>query len=51
MFGVLTVMSWALPILPVLFSRAPLIFRLPVIIYLVASMAILRTAAKDRFDG
>ena len=47
-FGALTIIGFAVPILPVLFSRAPLIFRVPAIVYLVSSLVILADAALRR---
>jgi hypothetical protein len=47
-FGALTMIGFAIPILPVLIARAPLIFRVPAIIYLVWSLVILvRTARSE----
>jgi hypothetical protein len=46
-FGALTIISFAIPILPVLVARAPLIFRVPAIIYLVVSLFILVNAARS----
>ena len=40
-FGALTVIGWAVPILPVLFARAPVIFRVPPLVYLVLSAVVL----------
>ena len=45
-FGALTVIAFAAPMLPVLFSRAPLLFRIPAIIYLAASIFILANIAR-----
>jgi hypothetical protein len=39
--GAITIVSWAAPVLPVLFNRAPLMFRLPPLIYLMLSVWIL----------
>jgi len=46
-FGALTIIGFAIPILPVLVARAPLIFRVPAIIYLVVSLFILVNAARS----
>lgn len=43
-FGALTIIGYAAPILPVLFSRAPVIFRVPPIIYLLVSIYVLAAA-------
>ena len=39
--------GYAVPILPVLFARAPLIFRIPPVIYLAVSLYILARAARS----
>ena len=45
-FGALSMIGLTIAILPVLFTRAPPIFRVPPVIYLVSSLVILvRTAA------
>jgi hypothetical protein len=46
-FGALTMIGFAVPMLPILFARAPLLFRLPAIIYLVVSLFILARAARS----
>jgi hypothetical protein len=45
-FGALSIIGFAVPMLPVLVARAPLIFRVPAIIYLVVSLFILVRAAR-----
>jgi hypothetical protein len=45
MFGALTMIGFAVPVLPVLIVRAPLIFRIPAIGYLLASLIILTAAS------
>ena len=45
-FGALTIIGFTAPIIPVLFSRAPIQFRIPAVIYLVLSLLILAHAAK-----
>lgn len=47
-FGALVMMGFTLPMLPVLFARAPLVFRIPVVIYLLLSIWILAHAARRR---
>ncbi|HEV2840030.1 MAG TPA: hypothetical protein VGW39_01785 [Chthoniobacterales bacterium] len=48
-FGSLTIIGFTLPMLPVLFSRAPLVFRIPAMIYLLLSLVILaRVVRPDR---
>ena len=49
-FGALTLIGFAVPILPVLIARAPVIFRVPAIVYLVLSLVIL-TATRYRFTA
>jgi hypothetical protein len=44
-FGALTMIGFAAPILPILVSRAPFIFRVPAIVYLTLSLVILAAAA------
>lgn len=39
--GSTTVLSYALPFLPVLFARAPIVFRIPPLLYSAASIALL----------
>ena len=45
-FGALALIGFAVPILPVLVSRAPFVFRVPAIIYLAVSLVILGRAAR-----
>jgi hypothetical protein len=45
-FGAVTIIGYAVPILPVLFSRAPIVFRVPPIVYLLVSVFILARAVK-----
>ncbi len=45
--GALTMIGFAIPILPVLVARAPLIFRVPAIIYLAISLFILARAVRS----
>lgn len=45
-FGSLIVIGFALPMLPVLFSRAPIVFRIPAVIYLLLSILILAHPAR-----
>ena len=40
-FGAFTIFGYAVAILPVLFARAPALFRVPAIIYLVSSVGVL----------
>ena len=47
-FGALTMIGFAAPIIPVLVSRAPFIFRVPAIVYLALSLVILAAAATHR---
>jgi hypothetical protein len=46
-FGAVGIIGFAVPMLPVLVARAPLIFRVPAIIYLVVSLFILGRAARS----
>jgi hypothetical protein len=46
-FGALTMIGFAVPILPVLISRAPLHFWIPNIVYLAISVVILAAAIGD----
>jgi hypothetical protein len=46
-FGALTIIGFAVPMLPVLVARAPLIFRVPAIIYLAVSFFILARAVRS----
>jgi hypothetical protein len=45
-FGAVVMIGFTLPMLPILFSRAPVVFRIPVVIYLFLSLWILAYAAK-----
>jgi hypothetical protein len=45
--GAVTVLTWAAPFIPVLFLRAPVLFRVPAIVYAVLSAVILFRAARD----
>lgn len=48
-FGALVMMGFTLPMLPVLFSRAPLVFGIPAVTYLLLSIWILaHTARRQR---
>ena len=47
-FGALTIMLYAVPFVPVLFFRAPVMFRIPPIIYLLFSVFILARTARSR---
>jgi hypothetical protein len=47
-FGALTMIGFAAPILPVLVARAPFIFRVPAVVYLVLSLIILSAAGSGR---
>ncbi len=40
-FGSLTVIGFTLPMIPVLFSRAPMAFRVPAVLYLLLSCLVL----------
>lgn len=46
--GALTILGWTVPMLPVLFSRAPMVFRVPAVIYLVLSAVVLVHATRQR---
>jgi hypothetical protein len=46
-FGALSIIGFAVPMVPVLVARAPLIFRVPDIIYLVVSLFILVRAMRS----
>jgi hypothetical protein len=46
-FGALSIIGFAVPMVPVLVARAPLIFRVPDIIYLVVSLFILVRALRS----
>jgi hypothetical protein len=50
-FGALTIIGFTVPILPVLFVRAPVIFRIPAIIYLLSSVFILAGLARSKRQG
>ena len=50
-FGALTVVGFSVPMLPVLESRAPFIFRVPAAVYLLVSLAILAAAATATSDA
>ena len=45
-FGALIIIGFAVPMLPVLFSRAPILFRIPAMVYLIASIFVLATLVK-----
>jgi hypothetical protein len=45
-FGALVIVGFAVPIIPVLFGRAPFVFRVPAIIYLAVSLFILTRALR-----
>lgn len=45
-FGAVTVICWTGPILPVLFTRAPVAFRIPPLVYFVLSVWILLRVAR-----
>ena len=47
-FGALIMIGFALPMLPVLFSRAPIIFSVPALIYLLLSVFVLVAAKKNQ---
>jgi hypothetical protein len=47
-FGALTMIGFAAPILPVLVARAPFIFRVPAVVYLVLSLIILSATGSGR---
>lgn len=46
-FGTLTIIAFAVPMLPVLFLRAPVIFSLPMAVYLILSVFILVQTARS----
>lgn len=49
--GALTVLAYAVPFIPVLFARAPLLFRIPPIAYaLLSGFVMLRTTTSRRSD-
>ena len=47
-FGALTVVGFATPVLPVLFARAPIVFRIPPLVYLAASLLVLVWLVRGR---
>jgi hypothetical protein len=47
-FGALTVVGFATPMLPVLFARAPVVFRVPPLVYLAASLLVLVWLVRGR---
>ena len=47
-FGALTVVGFATPMLPVLFARAPVVFRIPPLVYLAASLLVLEWLVRGR---
>ena len=47
-FGALIMTGFAIPMLPVLFSRAPIIFSVPAIIYLLLSVLVLVAAKRNQ---
>ncbi len=47
-FGALTIMAFTVPMLPVLFARAPLVFRIPAVIYFVLSALVLVRTNRER---
>lgn len=49
-FGALTVIGLAAPMLPVLVVRAPAIFSVPAIVYLLASLVILRGSTRQLLE-
>jgi hypothetical protein len=50
--GALTIVAYAVPFIPVLFVRAPLIFRIPPIVYVLLSVFIaVRVARATRVDS
>jgi hypothetical protein len=51
MFGAVTIIGYAVPILPVLIARAPVLFRVPAIVYLVLSLWILTRARRSGTRG
>lgn len=49
--GALTIVAYAVPFIPVLFVRAPVMFRIPPVVYLLLSIFIaLRVARATRLD-
>jgi hypothetical protein len=51
MFGAVTIIGYAVPILPVLIARAPVLFRVPATVYLVLSLWILTRARRSGTRG
>jgi peptidoglycan/LPS O-acetylase OafA/YrhL len=47
-FGALTIIGFTVSIIPVLFARAPILFRVPALVYLLLSVVIAADAARDR---
>jgi hypothetical protein len=47
-FGALTIIGFTVPLIPVLFSRAPTVFRIPAVIYLLLSIWILANAVRPQ---
>jgi hypothetical protein len=47
-FGALTVVGFATPMLPVLFARVPVVFRIPPLVYLAASLLALVWLVRGR---
>jgi len=47
-FGALIIIGFTVPILPVLFSRAPVRFRIPAIVYLLSSVYLLAASIGSR---
>ena len=47
-FGAFTIIGFTVPILPVLFSRAPVVFRIPAVVYLALSIFILAGVAGSK---
>jgi hypothetical protein len=47
-FGALTVLAYAVPFVPVLFIRAPMVSGVPPIVYLLLSVFILARTARSR---
>jgi hypothetical protein len=45
-FGSLTIIGFTLPMIPVLFSRASLVFRIPAVLYLLLSFLVLIRSPK-----
>jgi hypothetical protein len=43
-FGSLTIIAFTLPMIPVLFTRAPVVFRIPTVLYCVLSIFVLLKA-------